>query len=224
MAYSWNNASSPWKEYMGYTIKGQENPLNRVSDFEFLNYQKGFAQQDMFSSIFDSLGGIFGKLQQQQQAQDYYDKVQAARMQAYENARVVGEAQKQSNTMIADFNAKLYNRTANYLSAYADNQMGAAKREHEKGIALGQKYAGNAENMYASSGVDIGSGSARDAVNQVINYEAKDTQNRWTDRLSQIQGTLAKVAENETNAEYVKWEATEKNRFVDAQIQQQLFY
>jgi len=214
---------SQWNEYMGYTNHGIVRNLNQVNEWDWFDNQRGFASDQMWSSIFDTIGGFGQRLSQASAAEEYAAKVNAAKMQAYENARVLAAAQKEYNTKLADFSAKLYEQNAGILGANATNMLQAAVVEHQQNLSKTQHVAGEVSSAYASAGIQVGTGSAEDVRDLALKRGDENQQNTWQGRLNGIQQVLNDKASQLLDAEFTRWQASEKNRFLDAQITQSLY-
>lgn len=214
---------SQWNEYMGYTNHGVVRNLNQVNEWDWFDQQRGFAMDNMWSGIFDTIGGMGSRISQAAQAEEYAAKVAAAKAQAYENARIIGAAQKEYNTKLADFSAKLYEQNASILSSNADNLSNAAVNERSMNIAKTIHSVGEVRSAYAASGIQVDTGSSKDIADLANKRGDQNTQATWQGRVNSIQEVLNNKAAQLLNAEFTRWQAEEKNRFVDAQLQQSLY-
>jgi hypothetical protein len=188
---------------------------NRAAQYQ---WQRQQASQEGVSSSLSIIGGIFGKMAEANRARDYADAVNEAKLQAYANARKVADAQKESNLKLADFQATLKEQNAAYLTNNAFMMKDAAILENELGVSNMARVGGDIKAQFATSGVTIGTGSTKDIISSLVGQVDLDRKNKYSARLNEINSTLAQVASEKLDAAFIKWNAKEQNRFIDANV------
>lgn len=189
----------------------------------YYDYQRGRIANQGLGQIFDVIGGIGSKLSAAWAARDYADQVAQAQAIAYENARKIAAAQKESITKAAEFSAQLKERNANILFNNAYNMQQFALQEKEQGFAYAMRVSGDYEAEFSNSGVQLGTGSTRTTEQTLIDDAMFKSESRYKERLNQIHDTLNKVQAERVSAEFDRWSAQERGRFLDANVDIRLY-
>lgn len=188
---------------------------NRAAQYQ---WQRQQASQDGVNSTLSVIGNIFGKMAEANRARDYADAVNAAKLQAYANSRKIADAQKESNLKLADFQATLKEQNAAYLTNNAFMMKDAALLENELGTGNMARVRGEVQAQFATSGVVIGTGSTKDLVSSIVGQVDLERKQKYSARLNEINATLSQAASEKLDAAFIKWNAKEQNRFIDANV------
>jgi hypothetical protein len=187
------------------------------------DWQRSKIASNAFSSIFDTIGGIGNQLTSAWAARDYADKAAAAQQRAYENAAKIAAAQKESLMMFADFNATEMRKNASRMMTAATNLRTSAEVERNINLNNTLMLGNEAKYQYASSGVVVNTGSAKDVTKAIIEISDRNTNQSYKERINQITSALDQSAQQKLNADMTQWAAKERGRFLDAQTDLRLY-
>jgi hypothetical protein len=200
-----------FREYSGFTPSSNKSNM--------YDFQRSQITSQANNSFFDIIGGIGSKLSNAWAARDYADQVAEAKAISYQNAQVVAEAQKEYNLKAAEFQNELRQRNSNILMNNAYNLRSFALQEKEDGFAYAMRVSGDYKAEFASSGVQLNTGSTRDVENFLIDSAMTKSDRTYKDRLNQISEVVNKAQSEALAGTYELWSAKERNRFIDANAQ-----
>ncbi len=212
--------SSLFSNSSSFNLAGSDGGFNSAG---YYDYQRGRAANQGLGQVFDVIGGIGSRLSASWAARDYADQVAEAQAIAYENARKIVAAQKESITKAAEFSAQLKERNADILFNNAYNMQQFALQEKEQGFAYAMRVSGDYEAEFASSGVQLGTGSTKAVEQNLIDDAMFKSDSRYKERLNQIHDTLNKMQSERISAEFDRWSAKERGRFLDANTDIRLY-
>lgn len=180
------------------------------------------ANQRGVTSIFSSIGRLGQSFAAAWKARDYEEKAAAAKAAAYRNAQIVAQAQMESNLKLAQYESDRRIDAARILESNIPSLMKAAEETREQGRRMQAQQQGQIRARYASSGVQVGTGSARLVMEDVLKESDIAIDNQFQSALNGIRDTANAAARERLEAQFAVWSATEQNRFISANVQQRL--
>lgn len=197
-------------------------PVGQDTGAQF-DFQRQQASTAGFGQIFDIFGQIGSLFSNKSASEDYAEQVKAARDRAYDNARVIGAAKKESLIKVAEFTSQLLRDNAQTLTTNAINMRTQANAElavNQSKVAAG---LGTVKTQYATSGVQLGTGTAKDVQNRVIDYGLKGAESNYRQRINDIGKIVSQASQQRIEADFTEWQARDQARFVDAELQMRLY-
>lgn len=180
------------------------------------------ANTNAWRGIFSSVGRLGQSFAAAWKARDYEKKAEAARQAAYRNAQIVAQAQMESNLKLAQYESDRRIDSARVLESNIPSLMKAAEETRERGRRMQAQQQGQVRARYASSGVQIGTGSARLVLEDVLRESDISVDNQFQASMNQIRDTANAAARERLEAQFAVWSAEEQNRFISANVQQRL--
>lgn len=193
--------------------------LPRDDKFQLARQQ---AQADGFSNILGALGRVGNSFAAAWKAKDYEEKAAEARAAAYRNAQIVAQAQMESNLKLAQYESDRRMEAARLLDANVPKLLQAASETREQGRRAQAQALGRTKAQYASSGVQVGTGSSRLVMQDVLRETDLAVSNEFEGMMTQIQDTANAAARERLEAQFAVWSAEEQNRFINANVQMRL--
>lgn len=187
------------------------------------DWQRNRIATNAFSGIFDTIGSIGSQMSDAWAAREYADKVAAAQAVAYENARKINAAQKETMLMFTEFNANQMMLNSYKLNTAAINLRTALETDKTNNLRQQTATLGEVKNQQVSSGVVVGTGSAADAWNTIKDLTSRSINSSYKDGINKITQVLDKSAEQVLQADMTRWSAKERARFLDANADLRLY-
>lgn len=187
------------------------------------DWQRGQVASSAVSGIFDVIGNMGSQMTNAWAARDYAEKAAAAQQRAYENARKIAAAQKESLLLYSSFvkDEKLKNIAR--LETNAANLRTLAETEKTRGMSSVLKMTGDAKSEYAASGVKVGTGSVQNVMQNLLEIGDRTVRGKYSERVNQIGQILTTATQEKIDANMVEWSAKERARFLDANTDIRLY-
>lgn len=170
---------------------------------------------ESISKIGTGLGDAFA-------AYNYQKKAAAAKAAAYRNAQVVAQAQMESTLKLAQYESDRRIEASQVLEGNIPNMMLAADQTREQGRRMQAQRAGEVQARYASSGLLVGTGSARLVFQDVLSESDKSITNQYKSSLNEMRDVANAAMKERLEAQFAVWSAEEQNRFYKANVDQRL--
>lgn len=175
------------------------------------------------SQIFDVIGGIGSRFAEASAAEDYAEKVQAAKDRAYQNAMTIANASAESMLKVATYNKDLLEQNAFSMEANASNLRTAAEKEKSLGYGGIERQKGEVKTAYAASGISVRSTSVSDFLNNVTEVGERNVDAKYSQRVNQVREALDSATRMKMEGAMAVWSAKEQGKFMLANAQQRLY-
>lgn len=187
------------------------------------DWQRSQVASSAFSDIFGVIGGIGERFSNAAAARDYAEKAAAAQAVAYENARKISAATKESMLMYSEFLKMEKLKNVARMETNSLNLRTLAESERTRGMGSVLKMVGDAKSEYSASGVRVGTGSTKNVMDQLLEIGDRTVRGKYSERVNQIGQMLNSAAQEKLDASMVEWSAKERARFLDANTDLRLF-
>lgn len=193
-------------------IPSADSLFSDLSNLSATELQKFQIEQQTYLSTSNLIQQFESQQREARQAREAYDSVLRERNISASNARKLAEEQNAVQLRLANYRKDIADINASQTINNAFSVARAGMADLQTGLRQSVQNRSFATAAFAKGGVDVGRGSAKAVVNNVLREGLRQVDNNFADSLNRVNNYLAQAFTLKFNAEMDLLATEEQNR------------